>query len=297
MRKRALTGIEQLLLLVLIILTLLAIFMLFQKVDILEKIRNLPGYGHSSSDNADEEIIIDPETTSTSCKVRVGKLASLSDGGQIKILLCNDLKDIKCSSTIDTKIKIDGQDVEVEQKFDDSIGKISNSRIILNEEMFAVRSELYIEVEKDLPFYSDYSKTQYYLKNLNGSKIVGGDICKEEIVLFKEVCGVQVGSIENNRIMICSFFKDNPSCTFPSFSGLKIDSNEIQREIFWWPVDKTVGFLEDGKISLNKDLFEDSSKIKRVYNPKEISIETVLKNLNGSKMFGDKICRDSVATQ
>lgn len=184
--KRALTGIEQVLLLTLIILTLAAVFFMFYKGDILTKIRNLPSYGQTAS-QGDEYIGTDEITESEFCPVKIGNVKGDYLTTQGEINFCQDLvKQVNCDGDLYAHLKLSGQKVQIERTewymwgFDTTVGSFNQNKISLMSELLDVNSKEYKILSGE--DYYRFEDLPLLLKNLDGAWIVGNDICRDELI-------------------------------------------------------------------------------------------------------------------
>lgn len=183
MRKQALTGWEQVLAFLLVILAITAIVLMVFKVDISEKFRNLPTFGSNEDPNADIRMNDDARVGSSLCPVFVGNVKGDDITTQGEIKFCLDIvKQEGCDGDKYTGLKIDGDEVQIEvdwNPIDKKIGTRNNDLISLDSKVF----------DKNLPAYQKirekygYDDLLLYLKNLDGARISGKDICRDSLIV------------------------------------------------------------------------------------------------------------------
>jgi hypothetical protein len=179
LNKKALTGWEQVLALILIILALAAIFLLIFKADILTKISNLPSYGSSSTG---VDIKIDVQTTDSSCKVKVGNVQGDYMTKQGDINFCQDIiKQENCNGNLYSGLKLDSKDVQRDVTWwpiDKKVGSFTNGKITLDVGLFDKNSEEFKKLAETYKF----ADLQMLLKNLDGAVVIGNSICRDKLI-------------------------------------------------------------------------------------------------------------------
>ncbi len=254
MRKKALTGIEQILLLVLIILTLFAVFFMFYKGDIITKIKNLPGYGYTPQ--GDEVISGSEEVVqSESCLYKVGELRAIKNTKQAAIYFCQDLSKVGegCEGYAYSRLKVDTEDVKIEKISgwaDPIVGSFTNKEIKISDSFY-----------DSLDNYNLLKETQMWLKNpllsysnLEGSKAVGNDLCRDEVFLTSKLCPVKIGEVRDEGIFVCEKEGENIDCkkliqTEQYLSNSNLIKNEV-KQIKRFGKDPSEGLIVNHKISM-----------------------------------------------
>ncbi len=182
MNKRAMTGYEQMLLIILILLTIGALFFAFAKGDILTKIRNLPGYGYTPQEDEVISGLNESVTGSSLCPFRVGNVKGDYLTKQGDINLCQDLiKQTNCRGNLYSGLKLDATEVQRDVNWwpvDETVGSFSSGVISLNSNTLDVNSATFKKIQEVYPF-ADLS---LLLKNLDGARVVGADICRDKLV-------------------------------------------------------------------------------------------------------------------
>ena len=188
--KKALTGIEQVMILVLILLTLGAVFMAMYKGDILTKIRNLPSYGQASSGGDDE--IIDQVIASGLCPVKVGELGEISASTtKTRVMFCVErFRGTEgCKDHIYSGMELQGDSLKaipVRTFFlwlplGTEIGLIRNHRFAFFETTLSGSGKEFKEVSYQQGVV--FIPTLFILNNLENAWILpNGDICRESLV-------------------------------------------------------------------------------------------------------------------
>lgn len=188
MRKKALTGWEQILAIILIVLALVALFFIIFKADILAKIKGLPGYGSSNEDDVAITTGKDIEIASTLCSVQVGNIngEGLSTDGDINF--CGDVINQKdCGGNSFSHLKVAGEKIQIERTewymlwFDNTVGSLVNRKVSLNGEILNKNSKQY-KILSGEGYYTS-PDLMLNLKNLNGAKIVNGkELCRDKLI-------------------------------------------------------------------------------------------------------------------
>jgi len=171
---------ENLVIIILVILVLVAILVLIFRVQILDYIRNLPGYSYEG--DKEKEISGEHEVTSAVCPVNVAKIVK-SD----KIYKCGDKACYESmlvgtnllwkGSAIEAKIKVYQKGIDI----DDQIGEVSGGKISLSSEVVGGYGNLFFEVKDDIPDYE-------FLLNLNGATYSYNNIiCRDEKISLEKV--------------------------------------------------------------------------------------------------------------
>lgn len=187
MNKRAMTGYEQMLLIILILLTITALFFAFSKGDILTKIRNLPGYGYTPEGDEVISGFNDSSATSGLCPIRVGNIKGEDLTKQGNINFCQDIvKQTNCKGDLYAHLKIVGENVQIERTewymlwFDTNVGFFKQNTIILMPELLDPNSQQY-KILSGSDYYK-FADLPLLLKNLDGARIVGADICRDKLI-------------------------------------------------------------------------------------------------------------------
>lgn len=182
MNKKAMTGYEQMLLIILILLTIGALFFAFAKGDIITKIRNLPGYGYTPEDDEVISGINESTTGSKLCPFRVGNVKGDYLTKQGDINFCQDIvKQTNCRGNLYSGLKLDADEVQRDKNWwpiDETVGSFSSGIISLNDEALDPNSATFKKIQKVYPF----ADLPLLLKNLDGAKVVGTDICRDQLI-------------------------------------------------------------------------------------------------------------------
>lgn len=176
---------EHLITIILALIVIAVLLIIIFRVQILDYIRNLPGYSYEG--DKEKEIGGEHEETSAACPVNVAKIVK-SD----KVYKCGD-KACYESMLIGTNLLWKGSVIEAEIKvyqttwgndrlnLDEQIGGVSGGKISLSSEILAGYGKLFFTVKNELPDYE-------FLLNLNGARYgYNNIICRNEKISLEKV--------------------------------------------------------------------------------------------------------------
>ena len=130
-KKRGSVAVNKLVIVILVILVIAAVLIFLFKADILNYLRNLPGYSVPEEDEGIDLGQLDPEVARSLCPVRVGGIDK-----DDKIYFCKDFE-IGCKTRIFSNLIWDGNsesaDIEIDKFFYKTIGKFENGIVSINQ--------------------------------------------------------------------------------------------------------------------------------------------------------------------
>jgi len=205
------------------------------------------------------------------------KIAQIINEEKIKFCL-----DDECKQLLDTKILIDDNEIEIDQKINDEIGQITRGVLILNREIREREGVSYSKVAQDLPDF-------YYILNLHNSYLYNDkvSICRNERV-YEDIPenSVWIASVAYTKAHWWPSWRDMilvnsaESLVSTAETGISIEGNYLLVRTILGST--KIGERAENKLSIYQQ-YLDNPKVKGLTN------SWILKDLNGAEIKQGKI--------